>query len=285
MAQSKTTITYNQVTGNYLIKYPSSDSTFFYTTIFEPATKIEPFIDACVYFDLDSGLYKYEYTVKNGVNSQQRLLSFLVSFFSPIHNITKPNNQWSALPYSFVPVFSWSNTLISSYGGATPYDGIAPDSSTSGFSFESSGLPTIMKSYSRGATPTLHFIEEPPGEVYLLLKPLRKFPANTVQRKTLGPKDPPEDFVATTFIDTLISYKHQALELGWITNQGVDNSLDKKLENAKKQLEKGKTKTALNHLNAFLNEVEAQKDKHLSSEAYALLKFNAEYLIKRLEEE
>ena len=63
------------------------------------------------------------------------------------------------------------------------------------------------------------------------------------------------------------------------------NSLDKKLENAKKQLEKGKIKNALNILNAFLNQVEAQKDKHLTSEAYALLRFNAEYLVQRLEEE
>ncbi|MDZ7262124.1 MAG: hypothetical protein ONB05_08475, partial [candidate division KSB1 bacterium] len=72
---------------------------------------------------------------------------------------------------------------------------------------------------------------------------------------------------------------------GWIDNQGIANSLDAKLDNAKKQLEKGKTKTAINVLQAFVNEVEAQKDKHLTSEAYALLKYNAEYLIKKLSEE
>jgi hypothetical protein len=86
-------------------------------------------------------------------------------------------------------------------------------------------------------------------------------------------------------IDMLISDVNTAYEKGWIDNQGIANSLDQKLENAKNQLEKGKTNTAINMLSAFLNEVEAQKDKHLTSEAYALLKFNAEYLIQRLEED
>lgn len=86
-------------------------------------------------------------------------------------------------------------------------------------------------------------------------------------------------------IDMLISDVNTAYEKGWIDNHGIANSLIKKLENANKQLEKGKTIQAINMLNAFLNEVEAQKEKHLTSEAYALLKYNTEYLIQRLEED
>ena len=88
----------------------------------------------------------------------------------------------------------------------------------------------------------------------------------------------------STLLDNLISYKHQAFDLGWINNKGIYNSLDKKLENAKKHLKKDKTKQAINMLNAFINQVEAQNGEHLTSEAYALLKYNAEYLIKKLEE-
>jgi hypothetical protein len=87
---------------------------------------------------------------------------------------------------------------------------------------------------------------------------------------------------AVAWIDTLISYKHRAYDMGWITDQGIANSLDQKLENARRQLEQGNKKAAKNILEAFVNEVEAQKGKHLSSEAYALLKFNAEYLISKL---
>lgn len=88
-----------------------------------------------------------------------------------------------------------------------------------------------------------------------------------------------------TILEQMIAYIKQARQTNHITNQGIANSLNQKLENAKKQLEKGKTKQAMNMLNAFLNEVEAQKEKHLTSEAYALLKYNAEYLIQRLEED
>ena len=76
--------------------------------------------------------------------------------------------------------------------------------------------------------------------------------------------------------------KHEAFSLGWITNQGIEQSLDAKLENAKKKIEQGNTNAAKNILEAFINEVEAQKDKHLTSEAYGLLKYNVEYLIGKL---
>jgi len=76
----------------------------------------------------------------------------------------------------------------------------------------------------------------------------------------------------------------EAYQKGWIDNKGIYNSLYKKLENAKKHLEKGKTKQAINQLNAFLNHLESQKGKHVNEEAYNLLHFNAKALIKRMEE-
>lgn len=74
-----------------------------------------------------------------------------------------------------------------------------------------------------------------------------------------------------------------AYQKGWIDNKGIYNSLSKKLEHAQKQLDKGKTKQALNQLNAFLNQLEAQKGKHVNEEAYNLLHFNVEALIERME--
>jgi len=104
-----------------------------------------------------------------------------------------------------------------------------------------------------------------------------------VRGLTIAPIAPPLTFSALASIDTLISYKHQAFTLGWITNRGILNSLDQKLDNARKQLERANNKAAKNILQAFINEVDAQKDNHLSSEAYALLKYNAEYLVSKLQ--
>ncbi len=109
--------------------------------------------------------------------------------------------------------------------------------------------------------------------------------------KTLGPTAPPANFVALDFLSYLIDLKHQAAELGWITNAGVENSLDAKLDQVKAKLQAGDTKTAANQLSAFLNEVSAQgcgsydncpKGKHLSPEALELLYFNGKYLLDRL---
>jgi hypothetical protein len=110
--------------------------------------------------------------------------------------------------------------------------------------------------------------------------------------KTVGPVSLPSPFVPLVFLDTLISYKHQALALGWIKNRGIVQSLDAKLENTKAQLRRNNKTAAKNILQAFINEVEAlfkeenqRRDPQgvqLTSEAYALLKFNAEYLISKL---
>lgn len=282
-AQVKPSITLDPSTGNYIIRYQGGNGQE-QEIEYEPATKIEPLVKASVYYNNGSDLCKYEYTITNGENSKQRLFSFSVEKQSSVFSINKPNKDWHIGQFYYRPIVDWYNSKGSG-GLSNPYDGIAPDSSASGFSFQSSGLPTIVSSFFEGTAKGLGFPDEPPMEIEEMLDPLIRFPANTVQRKTLGPKDPPDPFIITAFLDTLVSYKHQALDLGWITNKGIANSLDKKLENARKQLEKGKVKQAINMLNAFLNEVEAQKDKHLTSEAYALLKFNVEYLIQKLEED
>jgi len=70
-------------------------------------------------------------------------------------------------------------------------------------------------------------------------------------------------------------------EKGWIENQGICNSLRKKLENAVKHFEKDQTKQAMNVLNAFKNELDAQKDKHVNNKAWTILSFNVEQIIGR----
>ncbi len=54
-------------------------------------------------------------------------------------------------------------------------------------------------------------------------------------------------------------------KIGWIDNDGIMQSLLKKVEAMEASIAKGNTKTARNQLNAFINEVNAQKGKHISS--------------------
>jgi hypothetical protein len=141
-------------------------------------------------------------------------------------------------------------------------------------------VPPVIVTPANEDSVRLH-VKEPSQEEEAAFKRLED--SIKVRGLTIGPTAPPSTFSPSASIDTLISYKHQAFSFGWITNQGIANSLDQKLDNARKQLKRGNNKAAKNILEAFINEVEAQKEKHLSSEAYALLKFNAEYLISRLQ--
>jgi len=88
----------------------------------------------------------------------------------------------------------------------------------------------------------------------------------------------------TSLAEMMTDDVENAYHKGWIDNKGIYNSLRKKLQNAQKQIDKGKPKQAINQLNAFLNHLESQKGKHVNEQAYNLLHFNAKALIKRLEE-
>ena len=212
--------------------------------------------------------YSYQYTVTNGTNASQDIDMFVIELRANVIKHSTARN-WDVGPYNYdtIKVMIWD-----SY---TPATLVHPTEIVSGYGILSSGLPSIQRSWlsSYEKIPSREGQYDPASATIF---------ATSLTRITLGPVILREPFAPTTFLDTLISYKHQALALKWIDNGGVANSLDQKLENARRKLESGDSATARNILEAFVNEVEAQKDKHLTSEAYALLKFNAEYLIDRL---
>jgi len=110
-----------------------------------------------------------------------------------------------------------------------------------------------------------------------------------------------------SFLDTLISYKHQCVSLGWLidgpqhekdedddsVDEGIVERLDRRLSKAREGLLKGDSSKARKELEEFLDKVEklykesqnhGQKGEKmlLSSEGYALLRYNAEYLKEHL---
>ena len=95
--------------------------------------------------------------------------------------------------------------------------------------------------------------------------------------------DPDSEIVAEKVVNSCSDIRQDldlCYKIGWITNKGIYNSLSKKIDNAEKQADKGKSKTAINNLNAFINEVEAQRDKHITEDAAVILVEDAEALIR-----
>ncbi len=202
-------------------------------------------------------------------------------------------NAVESVGFPQLPSLNWdvaiAHNSVASFGVDTLLPG--PGSSVNGFTMMSKALPGIR---AFTAYPDFNVYEFYPDidqdttatqdSIYNVITSYVDSMQNAVNYHgwTIGPTAPPLDSSASSWIDTLISYKHQALSLGWIDNQGVASSLDSKLDNARNRLVAGDTAAARNILNAFVNEVEAQNGKHLTSEAYALLKYNAEYLIRKL---
>lgn len=57
-----------------------------------------------------------------------------------------------------------------------------------------------------------------------------------------------------------------AADEGHITNRGIVNSLFAKLDAAQRALDRGQPSVAINNLNSFINEVQAQMGKHIHAD-------------------
>jgi ElaB/YqjD/DUF883 family membrane-anchored ribosome-binding protein len=134
---------------------------------------------------------------------------------------------------------------------------------------------------------------------------------------TIGPIAPPLDFSASIWIDTLLSYTRQSAHLGWLGRErdddcddderpddGIVKNIEQRLQKAKRELMKGDSVQARKELEKLVQKVERiwkrsqeEEKKHkrdrwerkdnviMTTEAYALLKYNTEYLADRLPRE
>jgi hypothetical protein len=236
----------------------------------------------------------YSYSVSSNPNSVQNvwLFEIILPEKDIINRTVTPAGWggpgWAGKPTRFGPPLTVKPPYAISW--TAPEGNMKPSTTTYGFLFQTSyGLPGIVDFYVEGESiarcPEGMAVDFIPG--YDDITPY----GPGIVGKTVGPTAPPADFKPLDFLDYIISMKHEASSLGWIRNKGIEQSLDAKLENARRKIEQGDNETAKNILHAFVNEVEAQgcesydecpPGKHLTSEAYALLKYNALYMIEQL---
>ncbi|MEX2116291.1 MAG: hypothetical protein WEB37_05340 [Bacteroidota bacterium] len=214
---------------------------------------------------------RYVYSIHNLKNSSQLLNEFWVEKLTNSFSSSGGPQGWS---------FGEGSQALSGWTTDDPTSSsyaLSPSNQTDLF-VVSSGPPSPLPYYAQGYND----ISNDPDDPILWYNNVL---VNSARGFTLGPSDPPTPLVPLVYIDTIASYRHQALRLGWIKNQGIVKSLDQKLENARSQLQKGNNASAKSILQAFINEVEAlnKQGDQISAEAYALLKFNAEFLVGKLE--
>ena len=89
-------------------------------------------------------------------------------------------------------------------------------------------------------------------------------------------------FTVTATLESLVDSVNYFYTEGKIDNAGIFNSLIQKLQGAQAALNKGKTNAAINKLQAFINEVQAQSGKHIAADAAAVLIADAQWVIAHL---
>jgi hypothetical protein len=92
-------------------------------------------------------------------------------------------------------------------------------------------------------------------------------------------------FTVTATISSLIDLKHRLYAEGGIYGpgaHGIVQSLDAKLEAAQHNMDAGLLQAAINNLQAFIHEVEAQTGKHITPDAAQLMIEDAQRIIASL---
>jgi FIMAH domain len=273
------TMFYDQSSGNYIIEYLGNSSIGELDTIvtmtFEPGNKIEPVINSKVSFKNDSSYYLYEYNISNGPNALQRLVYFSLFFNEDIKIKNKQTNTYHGGWYvDYLKKIGW-------WGDG----GLEPTWSVDGFAISSKNLPGIGLAGMKGRTNMLNYEHG--------------FPSNDIEKKihslsvgkssfnlipTVVPIKLPEHLTVVEFVDTIKANNDSSFVFGWIEDIQTRDKYNAHFSNASNFLEQGDSSSARSELQIVLNECNLDSSKTLTSEAYALLKFNTEYLLEQLPE-
>jgi hypothetical protein len=220
----------------------------------------------------DTGYYSYIYTVSNSASSNQSVESFYTEFNSAVGSIYSPSN-WFALKSRTKQALMWF--------AEDSLSNIPPGNNLTGYTVISQGLPAIFSFYIRGHVFIPVFEEGTPdstigGDVF----------ENSFKGRTIAPRTPPTPFNALTFLDTITSYITESRTLGWITNDPTANKYKRLIDTARFHLQANNRGVAKAKLDSVLVNVYPDSAAGLiTSEAYALLRFNTEYLLMKLSEE
>ena len=279
---------------------------------FETADQLHISMAPTISFSPSSGTFTYLFQVTSASSSVQLLDNLILvtldaktSAGGTISQVLTPTNatNWEEIAIAanslnanmvdWYPNYTTSETDID----VPPSHALQPGQSLTNLGLVSGFLPGPTTFYAQGwvKPPTQDEIDaklslppagEPSGKQLQSVYPgARPIGQNSFHDITIGPMQSPAGLTPAALVDRLASLKHQALTLGWISGPGADGvvqSLDAKLTAAKAALARGDVKAAEGQLTAFINELEAQRGKHLNDDAYFMLKANAQFILAKL---
>ena len=268
-------------------------------------------VSAAASYDATKDMFSYTYSLANSTESVGEINSFYMDIsttpngaalgsgglqntatrYYPVATVLVTKVENATIPVGFNSAPSgWTSGPTAQFtaGWFGPPD-ILPGKSLGVFILTSHGLPGIRRFVVKPAYDASDFlpgIDDDSGEAQQIVDL-----DNEIQRMiqtrgyTIGPVQPPSLTDVGRLLDFVASLKHQAAALGWISGPGVEGvvqSLDAKLSAAKAALARGDAKAAEGQITAFIDELEAQRGKHLNDDAFYMLQANAQFILAKL---
>jgi hypothetical protein len=187
----------------------------------------------------------------------------------------------------------WDGELFGNYPYAaitTIYEPLKPGKAVSGITLMSKGLPGVREVIvePRFDEDLYYPMEEgaPAGEedslhaITLKVDSIRQ--AVIYHGLTIGPWAPPAKFEPLIFLDTLISFVHESQALGLIPSKQEADRFISIFSLAKSDIENADIEGADSRIDSILVDLRDARTSRLSTEAYALIRYNAEYLKRML---
>ncbi|HEY4612948.1 MAG TPA: hypothetical protein VII11_08205 [Bacteroidota bacterium] len=232
---------------------------------------------------IDSNLV-FIYKLRNGVQAEQDVYEFSIITATGI-SIRRANSPQDWKLVSFHEDFLLIRWLAEPEDEIDAYKNpIKPGNLLEGFSIESQSLPGIIIFYAEGDHPLPSFPEGMAPDSIPGYDDLTPFGPGVVG-KTIGPVSLPDPVVPEGFLDTLLSYTTQSRSLGWITMQSTADKYTGYFTSAKSNVQANNINAARATLQQVLTDVNVDSASTLTSEAYALLRYNTEYLLSQLPEQ
>jgi len=214
-----------------------------------------------VIVDTFENTFHYQYFVKNLINSLQDINEFVLDLAIDSINSTSFPLGWTFKqenPYPFWRCDNLTNHFIK------------PGESRN-FILACNKFPYIIKYYALGYN--LPNFSLPPDQELMV---------NSKIGYTIGPGVFWDTLTTSAFIDSLLNSSNLSFQLGWITNQTTADKYDSLFNTAKTQLQQNNNNAARVTLQTVLQQVDIDSTNNLTSEAYALLRYNTEYLLEQI---
>ncbi len=256
----------------------------------------------------DSSAFNYHYRWSNAPTSKQKIRGIFLQDVDQDAIMTSPRGWLAALPTKPFSAVLWD------LQDSEKHYMIGIGKSAEGFGLHDSCLPAIVRYFVKGYAPSSISWDDP-MQVPTDEQVRNDLLTNSVIGYTIGPKINSSSANPLNLLDTLINYTRQSADLGWLgkgrdndndndelADNGMAKNIEQRYQRAKQELLRRDSVQARKELETLVQKIEriwkrSQEDEQrekrdskekvediMTSESYALLKFNTECVINLLPE-